>query len=200
MNEDVRIFIQKEVEVRKKILGSFQQIEKIQEIASLITKKVVDEKRTIAFCGNGGSATMSSHMMAEIVNRYTEKTRIGLSSVSFNDPAVLSAISNDYSFDDVFSFQVEAKLRNGDILIGFSTSGNSKNVIEAIKTANSLGITTIALVGEKGSLNDSQLANYTIEIPSCETPIIQSAHLMIGHIICEKIEETILNSSGNKTW
>lgn len=192
MSENIKNFIQKEIEVRNKILNSSQQIKKIKEIALLIQKKIVKEKQTIAFCGNGGSATMSSHMMAEIVNRYTSKTRIGLSSVSFNDPAVVSAISNDYDFNDIFSFQVEAKLKKGDILVGFSTSGNSKNVIEAIKKANSLGIVTIAIVGEKGSLNDSQIANYTIEIPSCETPIIQSAHLMVGHVICEEIENAIL--------
>lgn len=193
MYENIKNFISKEIEVRNKILESPRQMGKIQEIASLIQKKIVNEKHTIAFCGNGGSATMSSHMMAEIVNRYTNKTRIGLSSVSFNDPSVISAISNDYDFNDVFSFQVEAKLKKGDILVGFSTSGNSKNVIKAIKKANSLGIVTIAIIGEKGGLNDSQIANYTIEAPSCETPIVQSAHLMIGHIICEEIEKAILN-------
>lgn len=192
MYESIKKFIQKEIEVRNKILKSSQQMKKIEEIACLIKKKIVNEKHTIAFCGNGGSATMSSHMMAEIVNRYTSKTRIGLSSVSFNDSAVLSAISNDYDFDNVFSFQVEAKLKEGDMLVGFSTSGNSKNVIEAIKKANSLGVDTVAIVGEKGALNDSQIANYTIAIPSCETPIVQSAHLMIGHIICEEVEREIL--------
>jgi D-sedoheptulose 7-phosphate isomerase len=192
VSENIKEFIQKEIDVRNKILSSPNQMDKIKKIASVIKKGIVGDKKTIAFCGNGGSATMSSHMMAEMVNRYTDKTRMSLSSVSFNDPAVLSSISNDYDFNNIFSFQIEAKLKKGDILVGFSTSGNSKNIIEAIKTANSMGIVSIAIIGEKGSLNDSQLANYTIEVPSCETPIIQSVHLMIGHIICGEIESAVL--------
>jgi D-sedoheptulose 7-phosphate isomerase len=194
---DIKKFIQKEIEIREKILSSYLRIRQIEDIATLIKERIVEDNNTIAFCGNGGSATLSSHLIAEIVNRYTKKTHIGLSSISFYDSAVLTAISNDYDFVDVFSIQVEAKLKKDDILVGFSTSGNSKNVIKAIEVANNRGITTIAIVGKEGSLNDSQIADYTLEVPSQETAIVQSIHLMIGHIICGKIEEKILSITGS---
>ena len=144
----------------------------------------------ILLCGNGGSAADSQHIAAELVGRFvTERTPLpGLALTT--DSSILTAVANDYSYDQVFSRQVKACGRPGDCLIGYSTSGNSDNVIEAFRIAKSLGLTTIALIGRDGGRMKG-LADVEIIVPSKTTSRIQEAHGFIGHALCEGIEHAL---------
>ncbi|MEW6729578.1 MAG: D-sedoheptulose 7-phosphate isomerase [Pseudomonadota bacterium] len=142
----------------------------------------------IFLCGNGGSAADAQHIAAELVGRFAHARR-GLPAIALTtDTSALTSIGNDFGFDHVFARQVEALAREGDILIGISTSGNSRNVIEAVKVAREMGVTTIGLLGGSGgALKD--LVDHVLIVPSHDTPRIQECHILIGHIWCAMIDE-----------
>jgi D-sedoheptulose 7-phosphate isomerase len=138
-------------------------------------------------CGNGGSAADAMHICAELVGRFF-KERQALPAIALNtDPTVLTALSNDYSYQSVFSRQVEALAKPGDVVWGISTSGNSKNVVAALKTARERGSSTIALTGHGGGAM-AEYADVLLAPPLSVTPRIQEAHLVTYHIICEAVE------------
>lgn len=143
-------------------------------------------------CGNGGSAADSQHIAAEFVNRFYYD-RSGLAAMALTvDTSILTAIGNDYGYEKTFSRQVQAYAKKGDVLIGISTSGSSKNVVNAILEAKNKGVYTVGLTGEKkGLIFDN--ADVTINIPSAETPIIQESHIMTGHIICALVEKLMFS-------
>lgn len=138
-------------------------------------------------CGNGGSAADAMHITGELVGRFLKERRALKCICLSSNPAVLTAWSNDYSFDTVFSRQVEAYAAEGGVLLGISTSGNSANVIEAFRAARDNGMTTIALTGEGGGKMAS-FADILIDVPSRSTPLIQQVHICLYHFICEKVE------------
>lgn len=141
-------------------------------------------------CGNGGSAADAMHICGELVGRFF-KERPALPAIALNtDPAVLTAWSNDYSYESVFSRQVEALARQGDIVWGISTSGNSKNVVAALKSARQLGASTIALTGQGGGAM-VEYADVLLAVPLSVTPRIQEAHIVTYHIICEAVEAAL---------
>tara|TARA_R100001132_G_C3253151_1_gene79625 strand:+ start:438 stop:1046 length:609 start_codon:yes stop_codon:yes gene_type:complete len=143
----------------------------------------------IILAGNGGSAADSQHIAAEFVSRF-EFDRPGLPSISLTtDTSMLTAIGNDYGYEYVFARQLEANGREGDVFIGISTSGNSKNVIAAVEAAHKRGISTVALCGAAGRLKD--LCRYALCAPSTHTPRIQESHILIGHILCALCEEAM---------
>jgi D-sedoheptulose 7-phosphate isomerase len=145
---------------------------------------------TLFWCGNGGSAADSQHLAAELVGRF-KKDRKPLHSLALTtDTSVLTCVANDFSYNDIFARQIEALGRHGDVLIGISTSGNSENIIRAMKTAKELRLTTIALLG-KGGGSAKELVDHAIIIPSDSTARIQEAHILIGHILCELIEQEL---------
>ncbi|OGO29026.1 MAG: phosphoheptose isomerase [Chloroflexi bacterium RBG_16_52_11] len=145
---------------------------------------------TLFWCGNGGSAADSQHLAAELVGRF-KKDRRALRSIALTtDTSVLTCVANDYSFDDIFARQVEALGRPGDVLIGISTSGNSENVLRAFKAAKEMSMMTIALLG-KGGGPAKELADHALVIPSDSTARIQEAHILIGHILCDLIEQEL---------
>ena len=149
----------------------------------------------ILLCGNGGSAADSQHIATEFVSRfYLERKAINAEALTVNTSS-LTAISNDYDFSDVFARQVEAKGHEGDILIGLSTSGESINVIKALKTAKERGMRTIVFTGQHYN-GVSDISDVVISIPSDCTPRIQEMHIMIGHIICEQVERTLFGECG----
>ncbi|MGC9069918.1 MAG: D-sedoheptulose-7-phosphate isomerase [Elusimicrobiales bacterium] len=161
--------------------------EKIYEICSLILNALKNGNK-ILICGNGGSASQSQHFAAEIVGRY-QRERKGFCAISLaSDISVISSVSNDYSYEVVFARQVEAIGRKGDVLIGLSTSGNSKNVINAFKIAKTYGIKTIGILGRKGKI--AKLSDTFIDFEA-PTPRVQEAHLFVIHTICEFLEENI---------
>ncbi len=144
----------------------------------------------IMFCGNGGSAADSQHLAAEFTGRFI-KDRRPLAAIALStDTSALTCISNDYSFNEVFSRQVEGLGNRADCLLGISTSGNSPNVIEAIKTAKSKGIFTIGLLGRDGG-KLKELCDLAIVVPSNTTARIQEAHILIGHSICGGVETAL---------
>jgi len=145
---------------------------------------------TLFWCGNGGSAADSQHLAAELVGRFN-KDRKALSSIALTtDTSVLTCVANDYSYEDVFSRQLEALARSGDVLVVISTSGQSENVIRAIKTAKEIGLTTIALLGKDGGKAKS-LVEHALVVPSDSTARIQEVHILIGHILCDLIEQEL---------
>lgn len=144
----------------------------------------------LLLCGNGGSAADSQHIAAEFVNRFRIE-RIPLPAIALTtDTSILTCISNDYDYKYIFSKQVLAIGKKGDVLIGISTSGMAGNVLEAVKTANKKGIYTIGFTGlGGGKLKDN--VNLCIRVPSHDTPRIQEAHILIGHIICDIVEKNM---------
>lgn len=141
----------------------------------------------VLLMGNGGSAADSQHIAAELVGRY-KKDRAALPAIALTtDSSILTSIGNDYGFDHVFARQVETLCSPGDVVIGISTSGNSANVVAAIKSARKLGAYTVGMTGAAGG-RLAQLCDTTLAVPSSDTPRIQEAHILIGHILCELVE------------
>lgn len=155
------------------------------------TKQISDSLSkggTLFLCGNGGSAADSQHLSAELVGRF-EKERKALRAIALTtDSSILTCVGNDYGYEHIFSRQLEALAKAGDVLLAISTSGSSDNVVNAIKQANTLGLNTIALVGSTGG-EAKKLAHLAILIPSAKTARIQEVHILIGHILCDLIEQ-----------
>lgn len=144
-------------------------------------------------CGNGGSASDAMHIAGELVGRFL-KERKALNCVCLSsNPSVLTAWSNDYSFETVFSRQVEAYGAAGGVILGISTSGNSRNVVEAFKVAKEMGMTTIGLTGEGGG-KMAEFTDILVDAPSRSTPMIQQVHICLYHYICEQVEARLANS------
>jgi D-sedoheptulose 7-phosphate isomerase len=144
--------------------------------------------------GNGGSAADAQHIAAELVGRF-QIDRPALPAIALNvNTSSLTAIGNDYGFEDIFARQIEAFGREGDVAVGLSTSGNSKNVIEGIRRSRELGLKTVALTGAGGGcLRD--LVDCCIAVPSSETPRIQESHILIGHVLCEIVERELFGGN-----
>jgi D-sedoheptulose 7-phosphate isomerase len=141
----------------------------------------------VLWCGNGGSAADSQHMAAEIVGRFRRERR-GLPSIALTtDTSILTAVANDYGFEKIFARQVEALGAPGDVLVGISTSGNSRNVIAALEAARAMGLVTVAFTGAGGG-KLAALADHLFAVESTDTPRIQEAHILAGHMICDWIE------------
>ena len=141
----------------------------------------------ILLMGNGGSAADCQHIAAEIVGRY-KRERKGLPAIALTtDTSILTSVANDYGFNYIFARQVEAHCNPGDVVIGISTSGSSANVVAGIETAKAAGATTIALIGGKGG-KLAELCDLVLDMPSTDTPRIQEAHILVGHILCDLIE------------
>lgn len=148
---------------------------------------VIDQGGTVFWCGNGGSAADSQHLAAEFVGRFKNDRRPLRSIALTTDSSILTCISNDYSFQDVFARQISALGRPNDLLVGISTSGKSANVINAIKAANDCGLHTMGLTGGNGGTL-KEIAEQSIVVPSDSTARIQEMHILIGHIICDMVE------------
>ena len=158
----------------------------VAEAARMIVAAIRGGGKAI-FCGNGGSAADSQHLAAELMGRYL-KEREPLPAVALTtDSSALTAIGNDYAFDEIFARQLRGLGRKGDVLIGISTSGNSRNVVAALETAKARGIATIALTGSAGGAMRG-LADLCIAVPSSDTPRVQEMHIAIGHMICDLVE------------
>jgi len=156
--------------------------------ACIIGTEALKNGNKILLCGNGGSAADAQHIAAELSGRYKVERR-GLPGIALTtDTSVLTAIGNDYGFDRIFERQVEALAQKGDVLIGISTSGHSKNVVRALSLARTIGCKTIGLSGRDGGVM-SEFCDINIIVPSDDTPRIQEMHSMIGHILCQAVDE-----------
>ncbi|MGC2476951.1 MAG: D-sedoheptulose 7-phosphate isomerase [Candidatus Sulfotelmatobacter sp.] len=161
----------------------------LQHIAEEMTRAILAERKVL-WCGNGGSAADSQHLAAELIGRFRCERR-GLSSIALTtDTSVLTAVANDYGYEKVFQRQVEALCAKGDVLVGISTSGSSKNVLAALETAKRMEALTVAFTGENGG-EMAKIAHATLRIPSKDTARIQEAHILCGHMICDWIEQCV---------
>lgn len=193
MKEDVFIDqicgqIQEHIDTSQRILDDLPD-----EILKAGNKMVsaLKKGKKIILCGNGGSAADSQHIAAEFINRF-RRERDPLPAISLTtDTSVLTSISNDYDYSLCFSKQIAALGEKGDILVAISTSGNAGNVLEAVKTARKKGIYTIGLTGDGGGKLKNSV-HFCIKVPSHDTPRIQEAHILIGHLLCDIVEKSFL--------
>ncbi len=161
----------------------------IRTIGTLMSRSLADGG-TIFWCGNGGSAADSQHLAAELVGRLKKNRRALRSLALTTDSSVLTCIANDFGFDHIFARQLEALARPNDVLIVISTSGNSENVLRVIKMANTMDVKCVGLLGQNGGLAKDLLQDAVV-VPSKTTARIQEAHILIGHILCEQIEQDL---------
>ncbi|MBI5198521.1 MAG: D-sedoheptulose 7-phosphate isomerase [Nitrospirae bacterium] len=187
IEELVREEIRESIDIKKMILDRL--IPDIVRAVELIINSFKSNKKVLLF-GNGGSAADAQHIAAEFVGRFKlERKALPAIALSTNS-SIVTALGNDYDFDAIFSRQVEAWAKEGDLVIGITTSGNSPNVLRAINKAKEMEAVTIGLTGENGGkLND--LVDICIKVPSSNTPRIQEAHITIGHIICSLVEKSL---------
>lgn len=177
------------INVKQRLLADELLMATIQDVAQKAVNVYKSGNKTL-LAGNGGSAADAQHIAGEFVSRFYFN-RPGLSSIALTtDTSILTAIGNDYGYEQLFARQVQANGVAGDMFIGISTSGNSANIIEALRECKAKGIITVGLTGESGG-HMGALCDYCIKVPSRETPRIQESHILIGHIICAVVEESI---------
>jgi D-sedoheptulose 7-phosphate isomerase len=190
----VRKLIEASIATKQSLLSSSDVVMNLAKVSEILANALKRGNKALLF-GNGGSAADAQHIAAELVGRFAfDRPALAALALSVNTSCV-TAIGNDYGFDQVFSRQLEALARAGDIAIGISTSGNSANVLRAMSTARKMGLHTIALTGRTGG-NLRSTVDYCICVPSSDTPRIQECHTLIGHIICELVEREIFHEEG----
>lgn len=168
--------------------------EVVARAAALIYECLRDGHKVL-ICGNGGSAADAQHIAGEFVGRFLKERRALPAVALTTDTSILTAIGNDYAFDVVFSRQVEALGEPGDVLIGITTSGNSPDVLRAVEAARRIGLRTIGLTGQSGG-KLAPLAELCICVPTTATPRIQEGHIAIAHVVCELVEDAVVEAAG----
>jgi D-sedoheptulose 7-phosphate isomerase len=188
-NAIIKSRIQDAINLKALILKDPVLIQNIQEAAELIVQAYRSGNKTL-FCGNGGSAADAQHLAAELSGKfYLDRPPIHAEACHVNS-SFMTAVSNDFGFDTAYSRYIEAVGKKGDVLVAISTSGNSDNIISSIGQAKHMGMKVVGMTGESGG-KMKQLVDLLINVPSDDTPRIQEAHILIGHIICEQVEKNI---------
>jgi D-sedoheptulose 7-phosphate isomerase len=173
------------IRVKESVLNDETLLSAIVSVGELMVETVKRGNRVI-FAGNGGSAADAQHLAAEFVSRF-EFDRPGLPSLSLStDTSMITAIGNDYGYENLFKRQLEAQARAGDMFVGITTSGTSKNVLAAFNVCKSLNVTSVALCGSGGELEN--LVDVAIKVPSLHTARIQEVHITVGHMLCQHVE------------
>jgi D-sedoheptulose 7-phosphate isomerase len=185
MEDRIRDIISESTDLHRDLMDIVPQI---LEAAGKMTS-ALRRGNKIMFAGNGGSAADAQHLAAELVNRFLKERRPMAGLALTTDTSVLTSIGNDYSFEEIFSKQVEALGREGDVLLGISTSGNSRNILKAFEVAREIGVVTISLTGSAGVMKEK--ADLALIVPSMKTPRVQETQILIGHILCEIIEDNL---------
>mgnify|MGYP000683643669 CR=1 FL=1 len=181
--------LKESIELKQELLSDTSILQTVQDISTVIVE-AYRKKAKVLFCGNGGSAADAQHLAAEFSGRYYYDRPPLFAEALHVNTSYLTAVANDYSYDQIYSRLIKAMGQQGDILVGLSTSGNSKNVIEGIRQAKVLGMTTVGFTGQGGGAMKNS-CDYLIEIPSTNTPRIQECHMLIGHSICEFVEQAL---------
>lgn len=187
--ERISEIISDSIQTKQQILASASFIEKI-ESAILLISEALQQGNKLLFCGNGGSAADAQHLAAEFSGRFYKDRKAWPAEALHVNTSYLTAVANDYHYDVVYSRLIEGIGRPGDILVAISTSGNSRNIVNAVSMARSIGMKTIGLTGTTGG-EMLELCDILLNIPSTDTPRIQEAHIMVGHIICQLVEEAL---------
>lgn len=183
--------LKESIEVKQSLLTNKFLINTISDLADTIAECIKSDGKII-ICGNGGSASDALHFAGEIVGRFVKERRAWPAVVLNADVATMTAISNDYGYDEVFARQAEAHVKPGDVFFGISTSGNSENVYRAMQKSHEIGAVTCCLAGKIGG-RISKIADYSIVVPSNVTARIQECHICIIHILCELVERKLAN-------
>ncbi len=190
--EKIRKIIQASIDTKQQVLQNSELITAIDKAVELIVT-AFQQGNSVYFCGNGGSAADAQHLAAEFSGRfYSDRKALPAEALHCNT-SYLTAVANDYSFDVIYSRMIDGIGKEGDILAGLSTSGNSVNIIKAFEKAKEKKMITIGFTGKSGG-KMKDCSNLLINIPSTDTPRIQESHIMVGHIICQLVEEKIFNS------
>jgi len=184
--------IQASIDTKKRILASQALIQNVHQCV-LVMSEALRNGNKLLFCGNGGSAADAQHLAAEFSGRFYKDRKAWPAEALHVNTSYLTAVANDYSYDVVYARIVDGIGKPGDVLIGISTSGNSKNIVKALEVAQQLQMTTIGLTGEAGGAMKER-CQILLNVPSTDTPRIQEAHIMLGHIICQLVEETLTNA------
>jgi len=187
MNSKIQDIISESLAVKGEVLKDARLLELVGDLVNLITDRFRQGKH-LYFCGNGGSAADAQHLAAEFSGRFYINRDALPSEALHCNTSYLTAVANDFSYDLIYSRLIKGIGKTGDILVGLSTSGNSANIVKAFETAREKGITTIGMTGEGGG-KMAPLSDYLVCIPSKNTPRIQEAHMLLGHIICQLVEE-----------
>jgi len=181
--------IRDSISLKTKLLNDKVFLEEIERVKDIIVKAFKDKKKVL-WCGNGGSAADSQHLAAELSGRfYYDRPPLRSEALHCNT-SYLTAVANDYSFDIIYSRMIEAMGDKGDIIIGISTSGNSNNIVLALEKAKEKGMIRVGFTGNGGGKMKKE-TDYTLDIPSSDTPRVQECHIMVGHILCELVEAEI---------
>lgn len=185
--EKIKNIIQSSIDVKAKILDDEKLLGTVMECVNSIVN-AFEKGNKVLFCGNGGSASDAQHLAAEFSGRfYTDRDALPAEALHCNT-SYITAVANDYSYDVIYSRLIKGIGNTGDVLVGLSTSGNSKNIVNAFEVAKEKNMITIAFTGSTGG-KLKNLADHLINIPSDDTPRIQESHITLGHIICQLVEE-----------
>jgi len=189
MDAFIRDAISQSISVKQLVLADGELI-RLMEAAARATIRSLQNRGKVLLCGNGGSAADAQHLAGEFVSRF-RFDRPALPAVALNTNAsILTSIGNDYEYSILFSRQIEALSAPGDVLWAFSTTGNSENIKKALSCAKERGVLTVAFLGGKGG-GCLQYADFPLLVPCADTPRVQEAHIMMGHILCDCIEKTM---------
>jgi D-sedoheptulose 7-phosphate isomerase len=192
MIEHIKKTIIASIVVKQKLLTDERILQTISSVVDLIVNSFKAGNR-VYFAGNGGSAADAQHLAAEFSGRfYTDRLALPAEALHCNT-SYLTAVANDYSYDEIYARLIRGIAHPGDVLIGLSTSGNSGNIVKAFETARQMNVSTVGFTGESGGKMKT-LSDYLFDVPSTDTPRIQESHILLGHIVCELVEREYFKS------
>ena len=196
MQQKIKDIISSSISVKQAVLADDQLTATVEKVTDVIVK-AFRAGHKVLFCGNGGSAADAQHLAAEFSGRfYTDRDALPSEALHVNT-SYLTAVANDYSYDVVYSRMIKGIGRKGDVLVGLSTSGNSTNILLAFEQARENGMITVAFTGATGGKMKG-MVDYLINVPSTDTPRVQESHILLGHIVCQLVEEKYFNATGGK--
>lgn len=187
MHSKIKDIITSSINTKRSVLDNEELIQTVGDVTSLIVTAFKAGNKVL-FCGNGGSAADAQHLAAEFSGRFYKDRKSLPSEALHCNTSYMTAVANDYGYDVIYSRMIEGIGKEGDVLIALSTSGNSVNITNALQSASEIGMITVGLTGEGGGKMNG-ICDHMIKVPSTDTPRIQEAHIMIGHIICQLVEE-----------
>ena len=194
MSEQIKQIISESIAVKQQLLNDETVITRLDAVTDMMVAAFKNGKKVL-FCGNGGSAADAQHLAAEFSGRfYLDREALPAEALHVNT-SYLTAIANDYSFDVAYARLIKGIAHRGDVLVGLSTSGNSPNIVEAFKAAKEKGMITVGFTGATGG-KLKELSDHLFNVPSTITPRIQESHIMLGHIICQLVEERYFAAKG----
>lgn len=189
MSEKIKNIITASIQAKQQLLNDPQFIKRIEDAVNIIAQAFQQGKKVL-FCGNGGSAADAQHLAAEFSGRFYKDRKALPSEALHCNTSYLTAVGNDYGYDVVYARMIEGTGNEGDVLVGLSTSGNSANIIKAFEAAHKNKMITIGFTGASGGKMKG-LSDFLFNIPSSDTPRIQESHILVGHIICQLVEEKL---------